>query len=342
LLVGSVAAGATVLSLQATAHAQSAEAVGKIAEAITVRIEGATQGSGVLVKREGNRYTVLTAWHVVADQKPGEELDIYTPDGKRHPVEQGSVKRLGGMDAAEITILGNGEYFPARMDRCASKEGDELLLAGYTKRSGALVVSRSSLVARDIVQTSIGQAMAYELATEEGMSGGPVLSMSGCLVGMHLGRSKYQEGRKEGRKPFRLSRGLKVGPEIFAIASLGHRLDNPYFTAFCPLFGPVALYVDTSSRLPSPVKRKNYYLLYPATLVTRNGPHYGGAEIYHGGDIFFSAINGAKASISESWNPIDISYNRNFSENIDDFPQDVKMSRGDVSESCISLFFDPK
>ena len=102
LLVSSVGAGATVLAVQAPGHAQSAEAVGKIAEAITVRIEGATQGSGVLVKREGNRYTVLTAWHVVSGQTPGEELDLYTPDGKRHPVEQGSIRRLGESEALEF------------------------------------------------------------------------------------------------------------------------------------------------------------------------------------------------------------------------------------------------
>ena len=31
----------------------------------TVLIEGATEGSGVLVSKDGNLYTVLTAWHVL-------------------------------------------------------------------------------------------------------------------------------------------------------------------------------------------------------------------------------------------------------------------------------------
>ena len=75
----------------AIAQMQSAEAVAQIAQAITVRIEGATQGSGVLVNREGNRYTVLTAWHVVSGQRAGEELDVYTPDGQRHSVETSSI-----------------------------------------------------------------------------------------------------------------------------------------------------------------------------------------------------------------------------------------------------------
>jgi len=85
VILGAVAHTAFLLASPAPAHAQSAESVGKIAEAITVRIEGAgSPGTGVLVKREGNRYTVLTAWHVVSGQRPGEELAIYTPDGQSH------------------------------------------------------------------------------------------------------------------------------------------------------------------------------------------------------------------------------------------------------------------
>ena len=91
LLVSAAANSAALLVAQAPAQAQSAEAVAQIAQAITVRMEGATQGSGVLVKREGNRYTVLTAWHVVSGQRAGEELDIYTPDGQRHSVETSSI-----------------------------------------------------------------------------------------------------------------------------------------------------------------------------------------------------------------------------------------------------------
>lgn len=67
-------AGAVLLTPVA-AQAQSSQAA-RAAQAITVRIEGATQGSGVLVKREGSRHTVLTAWHVVSGQRHGEELAI--------------------------------------------------------------------------------------------------------------------------------------------------------------------------------------------------------------------------------------------------------------------------
>jgi len=95
LLLGTALSTVSLLVSEAAAQAQSQEAVGKVAQAITVRIEAATQGSGVLVKREGNRYTVLTAWHVVSGQRPGEDLDINTSDGQRHQLEQGSLKWLG-------------------------------------------------------------------------------------------------------------------------------------------------------------------------------------------------------------------------------------------------------
>ncbi len=41
-----------VLMAESPAQAQSAEAIARVAQAITVRLEGATQGSGVLVRQD--------------------------------------------------------------------------------------------------------------------------------------------------------------------------------------------------------------------------------------------------------------------------------------------------
>ena len=51
-LTGITTATTAVLLQQTPAVAQDASAVARIAKAITVRIEGATQGSGVLVKKK--------------------------------------------------------------------------------------------------------------------------------------------------------------------------------------------------------------------------------------------------------------------------------------------------
>ena len=63
-----VSTGAILLSAS-KAQAKDASEIANIAKAITVRIEGTTQGSGVHHKKEGNIYTVLTSWHVEKDNR---------------------------------------------------------------------------------------------------------------------------------------------------------------------------------------------------------------------------------------------------------------------------------
>ena len=131
-VVGTTMSTVTLIFSQPHAKAQSEEVVAKIAQAITVRVEGATQGSGVLVKRDGNRYTILTAWHVISDQKPGEELDIYTSDGQRHQSEQGSIKRLGTLDLAEIKFSSHNTYSVATIsNETVHKAGQLVTVSGF-------------------------------------------------------------------------------------------------------------------------------------------------------------------------------------------------------------------
>jgi len=190
VLLGSALSTASLLVSQAPAHAQSAEAVGKVAQAITVRIEGATQGSGVLVKRDGNRYTVLTAWHVVSGQRAGEELDIYTPDGQRHPVEQGSIKQLGQVDMAVLTFSSPTAYEVARVGDVKSVSmGSPIFVAGFPlPRSSVsmrpLRLTKGELIANATVAIADGYQLLYDNQTLPGMSGGAVLNANGELVGI--------------------------------------------------------------------------------------------------------------------------------------------------------------
>jgi len=179
---------------QAPAQAQSKEAVGKVAKAITVRIEGATQGSGVLVKRDGNRYTVLTAWHVVSGQRPGEELDIYTSDGQGHQLERGSIKRLGEVDMAVLTFSSPTAYEVARVgDVNSVRSGDQIVVTGFPIGSnGQTMLNYGELVANAAVGIDQGYQLLYRNETTAGMSGGAVLTTRGILVGIH-GRGELDE-----------------------------------------------------------------------------------------------------------------------------------------------------
>ncbi|KGG28594.1 hypothetical protein EV13_1507 [Prochlorococcus sp. MIT 0702] len=196
--LGITTATTAVVLQQTPAIAQDASAVARIAKAITVRIEGATQGSGVLVKREGNRYTVLTAWHVVSGNRPGEELAIFTPDGKEHQLEQGSVERLGQVDMAVLTFSSPGAYEVANVgDVNSVSSGNPIFVSGFPLPTSAVPTSiwrflDGKLIANATVAIPNGYQLLYSNPTLPGMSGGSVLNRQGKLVGIH-GRSEKDD-----------------------------------------------------------------------------------------------------------------------------------------------------
>jgi hypothetical protein len=82
--IGSGAIGLNCLFIQ-SAMALSAVEVGRIAKSVTVSIDSNNSvGSGVVIKKDGNTYTVLTAAHVVRNRQ--QEFKITTPDGKNYPL----------------------------------------------------------------------------------------------------------------------------------------------------------------------------------------------------------------------------------------------------------------
>lgn len=185
LLGAAVSTGALVVS-QVTAHAENAESVAKVAQAITVRLEGATQGSGVLVKREGNCYTVLTAWHNVSEQTPGEELDIYTADGQRHPFEPGSIRQLGDVDLAVVRFISAQDFELASISRNKLSNDDVVYVSGFPLNGGKRLLVETAKI---IWPVTYGLADGYQILsqgfTKAGMSGGPLLDSNGLVIGIH-------------------------------------------------------------------------------------------------------------------------------------------------------------
>ena len=189
-LIAAVSNTASLVA-QAPAKAQSAEAVGTIATLITVRLEGATQGSGVIVKRVDDRYTVLTAWHVVSSQGPREELDIYTSDGKRHQLEQESIKRIGDVDLAVLSFRSSGSYTVASIGDVKSvNSGSNIYVSGFPLPTSAVPIRlfrflKGDVIANASVAIPNGYQLLYSNPTLPGMSGGAALNAQGQLVGIH-------------------------------------------------------------------------------------------------------------------------------------------------------------
>lgn len=185
--------------------APSSEQVGKIATEITVMIDGCTAGSGVIFKKEGNTYSVLTAHHVVKDKidKTGNCL-IFTPDGERYPVSNQVTVPIEGVDLAVVTFESNKIYKLAEWgDSEKATVGKVVYVAGAPAPSEAIPTRTFLRLKGEIVgrvpQPFEGYALIYDNKTSQGMSGGPVLNEEGLVIAIH-GKGDKQEGIDTGRK----------------------------------------------------------------------------------------------------------------------------------------------
>jgi hypothetical protein len=82
LLLAAVFCGANIALVQPIAQAKTKVEIARIAKNITLRIEAVgadTRGSGILLQKQGDVYTVLTAGHVVAK---GSSFKITAFDGQ--------------------------------------------------------------------------------------------------------------------------------------------------------------------------------------------------------------------------------------------------------------------
>ena len=173
--------------------------VEKLAHQTTVRIEtGKSSGSGAIVKQQGQAYTVLTSWHVVAFHRGN--LEIVTCDGLLHRALQGSFKRLGDTDLAIAQFLSKSQYKIASMSTEVPAVGEPVLVAGFPASVGfrggseikALAVTRgfvSLLLPKSLPQS---YSLGYTNEVKIGMSGGPVFNAKGLLIGIN-GRGKYRD-----------------------------------------------------------------------------------------------------------------------------------------------------
>jgi tetratricopeptide (TPR) repeat protein len=175
--------------------------VSKVAQSVTVMIQNAQNpqdaGSGVIIKREGEIYTVLTAHHVV-QQSSGFKL--MTPDKKLYPIVQGSIQPLPGVDLALVQFKSAGAYGVAKIgDSAQSPSGSASFVSGFPASNVNAVISEpeyyftsGEIVANASRPNKDGYALAYSNATFPGMSGGPVLNEQGELIGIH-GRAERAE-----------------------------------------------------------------------------------------------------------------------------------------------------
>jgi tetratricopeptide (TPR) repeat protein len=192
-IFGSIA----IVSYVTPALALSPVEVQRIAKQTTVQIVGCDLGSGVIVQKNGNTYTVLTVAHVV--KKTG--CEIVAPDESRYRVTQ--VKAFpNNIDLAVVNFTSNNNYSVAKLidnsDRVEA--GTPIYVSGFplstASNTAVFTFIKGDVVSNSSKQQGKGYSLICSDTTLAKHSGGPVWNDRGETIAIY-GREDVDPTLKE-------------------------------------------------------------------------------------------------------------------------------------------------
>ena len=222
------------------------------AKGFTVRIDSSSKanGSGVIIAKKGNIYTVLTADHVLCEKEesqdaaskpcPDNTYTVVTSDGKTRNIEKSTIIRQEGVDLAVFQFESRDNYPVAEIANYNPNTGDFVFAAGFPKigknpskwlfsggaihdkEQGLLQTRQSPLrnkqggTLQSVASLTEGYELVYTSITFGGMSGGAVLDSQGRVIGIH--------GRSEGAGGGKIQLGYSLGIPISTFIGLQERL----------------------------------------------------------------------------------------------------------------------
>jgi S1-C subfamily serine protease len=186
-----ITVGISVVLVQPAVLAKSATEVNNIAQAIAVKIATTNgNGSGILLQKQGDVYTILTAAHVMKNARAS--YTITTPDGRTYQPITNSIRRYqGDVDLAVLKFRSSVTYKLAELgDSNTLKGGMEIYVAGFPLPTAVITESifffrEGKVTANSKRSFKNGYSLVYSNDTLPGMSGGPVLNTDGKVVGVH-------------------------------------------------------------------------------------------------------------------------------------------------------------
>lgn len=201
--------------------------VPELARQVTVRIfSDSSAGSGVIISRQGQVYTVLTCDHVL-NEKSSNNYIILTSDGRTYPAKKLAYPHFGDKDLALVQFTSPQSYKVAEIGNSdALVMGEAVYAAGFpnwywinpkaiesTRDWGmrAFRLTRGNVEMISERSLPRGYQLGYTNEVENGMSGGPVLDQNGRLIGIN-GRLKFPP---QGITVYRFADGTMPSAAVF-------------------------------------------------------------------------------------------------------------------------------
>lgn len=161
------------------------------AKLFTVKVlQGNFWGSGILVKKQGTQYTLVTNGHVLT--REAESYTVETHDGKKHQafvLVRFDHGKLTGKDLAILQFNSPVNYEVATLTQWA--EGEKVMAGGFPLDADpslprGFMCTQFGQVSRRLQQPmQNGYQLGYFLSIRNGMSGGPLLNAQGTVIGIN-------------------------------------------------------------------------------------------------------------------------------------------------------------
>jgi tetratricopeptide (TPR) repeat protein len=185
------------------AAAKTSAEIAAVTKAVTVKIKltkANSVGSGVIIHRQGNLYTLVTNRHVVlgSDSVFDTQETYHLNLGGKHKLQvpATAVKLLGqDLDLAMIQFRSSHAYPVARFAANSLRVDEQVFAAGYPFAQPGFSFNEGKAIAvvnKRLAGDGGGYTVIYNARTQPGMSGGGVFNQAGELVAIHGMGDRYR------------------------------------------------------------------------------------------------------------------------------------------------------
>jgi tetratricopeptide (TPR) repeat protein len=265
LLAGTTTVAALVIFQPAVLAAKSPQEIAQIGIPVTVQVNPRIDpdvkdgGSGVIINRQGNIYTVLTCNHVV--NMPGP-LTIRTPDGNSYAatIQERLKKSPDNIDLALITFSSEKDYPVATLANSDPVIGANIFVFGFPAQDKKFGANRDFEFSPGYVTSRpsnapYGYTLRYNAVSKGGMSGGPVFDVDGRVVGIH-GNGSIAVTQGKGKT--KTESGAEIPSNFEVAVKTGFNAAIPINTNLARIRqGAASVAVDNSPSTDKPAERLN-------------------------------------------------------------------------------------